>query len=723
MKKAHGFDKLILLIEQKWQPFKAKHFPLSQQQWLILAGFGVIVASSLAGLLFCAWETIPLRYARPWTVFHYGIYYLGAGRWDVVLASFNWLLLSSWLVSLPFLAYWPGKGLKQRKRLARLSAFILIGGFLLLWLLSLIANLLYPTRTLPLPWHFIKLWTHFSKLHVGQQVTLIATSLLPVAIAGIMAYRWVQDQQIKRLFGDAHWATHREIYSMGLFDEDNDLIIGLKGRRILKAKLSSHALVFAPSRSGKGVAQVIPNAFSFKGSLLAIDMKQEIFAATSGYREKVLEQDVYLFAPGSSEHKTHCWNPLDAVSRDRVDCIADLQLVVNSLVVSESGKTDMWINEARSLALGLLLWLMESGRDFTLGTLTNFVKGEQLEEELESILQQSINADESVTIHPAAFTNLNNFIQKADKERSGVKSTLTACLNLWDDPFIQAATHHSDFDVRDMRRKKMTIYLGVPTHQLDRLAPLLNLFVQQFISLLTVNLPTQNEPYKVLALLDEFCALGRMDKLQTAFGFLAGYNVHLMTVIQNIGQFYSLYGGRDNCDIFLQNTDYKISYRQNTPTDQQFISQQLGNRALKNRTQGFNEKAFGRVPGRHIHEAYISRPLLTPDEVRLFPAKQGIALISGQPPVKYTKLVYHEHEDFKNYVLDPVEIPKLEVQPPVLKAKKPKIASGETEEERQLVVDAEKMKEQSTQEKSKRKEVVKNIVKKPKEQKAEMELD
>lgn len=174
----------------------------------------------------------------------------------------------------------------------------------------------------------------------------------------------------------------------------------------------------------------------------------------------------------------------------------------------------------------------------------------------------TVTEDKKINIHPVAYRNINNYIQKATKEQSGIKSTITSRLNLWDDPFINAATSRSDFDLKKMRQEKMTVYLGIPPNQLNRLAPLMNLFIQLFLTVMTESLPKLDEPHKVLVILDEFCALGRMETVKTGFGYLAGYNLHLIAAIQNIGQFYALYG-RDDSEVFFQNTDYKIAYRQN----------------------------------------------------------------------------------------------------------------------------------------------------------------
>jgi type IV secretion system protein VirD4 len=531
-----------------------------------------------------------------------------------------------------------------------------IGLYIFGWIWSLLFDAFYPEHNLITPWYALGLLLHHDQNTLKVNSLLWISLFIPCAIIGLVLNSIHRQQQIKKAFGDAHWASMREIKKMGLFDCKDGLIIGEKYGRLLRAPLVSHALVFAPSRSGKGVSQVIPNALTFKDSMLIVDIKDEIFQVTSGYRAKHGQQ-VFRFAPADPESKTHCWNPLDLIDKNSPELIADIDLVVEILISYSADKDSMWVSEARTLVKGILLWLMNSGRPFTIGEMTKFIKGTpDFIGELKFIRDMSVDENGEITIHPIAYTNINNFVEKAEKEQSGVKSTITARLNLWDDPLIQEATSKCDFDIRYMRRKGMTIYLGIQIKHLDRLAPLMNMFIQLFINAMTKNLPAEDEPYKVLVILDEFCALGRMDKLKSGFGFLAGYNVHLMAIIQNVGQFYDIYGGRDKVDVFFQNTDYKIIYRQNTKTDQEFVSQQLGNRAMKSFSNNFK---YNGVSQNHTSstESFLSRPLLTPDEVRTFPYEKGIAIFNGHTPVKYKKVAYYQDNRFKMRLMVPITIP------------------------------------------------------------------
>src|SRR3546814_6387032 len=73
-----------------------------------------------------------------------------------------------------------------------------------------------------------------------------------------------------------------------------------------------------------------------------------------------------------------------------------------------------------------------------------------------------------------------------------IKKTITNVLGLWLNPLVDAATAASDFDLRQLRQRPMSIYLGVSPDELDRIAPLYNLLFQQLIDLNVRELPDEN---------------------------------------------------------------------------------------------------------------------------------------------------------------------------------------------------------------------------------------
>src|SRR3546814_20073222 len=69
----------------------------------------------------------------------------------------------------------------------------------------------------------------------------------------------------------------------------------------------------------------------------------------------------------------------------------------------------------------------------------------------------------------ACVSAIQDFTSASDNTFSGIKQTITARLNLWLNPMVDTATSESDFDLREVRRRCMSIYLGVsPDNKMGR---------------------------------------------------------------------------------------------------------------------------------------------------------------------------------------------------------------------------------------------------------------
>ena len=92
---------------------------------------------------------------------------------------------------------------------------------------------------------------------------------------------------------------------------------------------------------------------------------------------------------------------------------------------------------------------------------------------------------------------LYDVIDLAPVTASSVRKTFTSRLDLWANPLLDAATSGDDFDLRDLRKKPMSIYVCVNPDDLHRLRPVLSLFFQQTIGLQTTELPEHNPKLEV----------------------------------------------------------------------------------------------------------------------------------------------------------------------------------------------------------------------------------
>ena len=324
------------------------------------------------------------------------------------------------------------------------------------------------------------------------------------------------------LHGDARWATDSDIKSAGLRSKMG-MILGKHNDYYLVADGYQHALLFAPTGSGKGVGFVIPNMLFWDHSAIVHDIKLEIYNATSGYRASKLKQKCFVWSPADVNGKTHCYNPLDWISDKPGQMVDDVQKIGN-LIMEEK---EFWNNEARSLFVGVTLYLCSAKDKIqSFGEVVRTMRTDDVVYNLAVVLDTMGNE-----IHPVAYMNIAAFLQKADKERSGVISTMNSSLELWANPLIDTATASSDFDIQQFKKDKTTVYIGLTPDNIQRLQPLMKVFYQQATEFLSRRLPTKDEPYGVMFLMDEFPTLGKMEQFMSGIAFFRGYNVRLFLVI------------------------------------------------------------------------------------------------------------------------------------------------------------------------------------------------
>ena len=364
----------------------------------------------------------------------------------------------------------------------------------------------------------------------------------------------------RSLHGDARFASAREIRKAGLTG-NRGIIVGKKGSGYLMFDGSQHVLLSAPTRSGKGVSVVIPNLLTWPESCVVLDIKRENWDITSGYRRKY-GQRCYLFNPGASDGRTHRYNPLRYISEDPGKRIDDIQKIANMIFPDVQGTDPIWTATPRSLFLGVVLFLLESpGKPVTLGqvlreTLTDGDGKDYFDKAAKD------RRDCGNGLSGACVRGLQSYTSIASENtRSGIMTSFRSRLELWMNPAIDAATSENDFDLRDLRKRKMSIFIGITPDNLERMAPLINLFFQQLVDLNTRELPSQNPDlkYTCLRLMDELTAMGKVNILSKGISFIAGYGLRMMPIIQSPAQLTDVYG-REAAETFRTNHALNIVF-------------------------------------------------------------------------------------------------------------------------------------------------------------------
>jgi type IV secretion system protein VirD4 len=483
---------------------------------------------------------------------------------------------------------------------------------------------------------------------------------------------WTPFKKSEKIFGEARWANSEDVQKANLRSKKG-ILLGVDGGGYYVSDNGKHALLFAPTGSGKGVGFVIPNCLFWEDSLLVHDMKLENFEFTSGWRASQ-GQAVYLWNPTDQDGKSHAYNPMDWVSKKPGAMVDDLQKMANLLLAKA---TDFWESEARSLFMGIALYLCASPDKIkSFGEIVRTIKSDDVAYNLAVILDTA-----GKLIHPVGYMNLAAFLQKPDKERGGVLSTLSSALELWTNPFVDAATATSDFNLQELRKKKITVYVGVSPGDIQRLEKLLQIFYQQATNFLTRKIPNKKEePYSVLFLMDEFPTLGKMESFKSGIAFFRGYNVRLFLVTQDTQQLKGIYE-ESGMNSFLSNSYYRITYAANNMETANLISQLCGNKTVESISESKPKFLDFSPAGKSQNVSQTSRALLLPQEVMTLPYDTQIVLIESFPPIKCKKIMYYEDSFFRKRLLPQIAVPTQEPYNPDALAEPSDEDSGSDEEE------------------------------------------
>ncbi len=487
--------------------------------------------------------------------------------------------------------------------------------------------------------------------HIFVQSACIAASggFISIAVAIGMSVWRAREAKNVETYGSARWATPAEVKGAGLLGPDG-VVLGKLGRDYLRHDGPEHVLCFAPTRSGKGVGLVVPSLLSWPGSAIVHDIKGENWELTSGFRAR--HGWVLLFDPTNAA--STAYNPLLEVRRGEWE-VRDVQNVADVLVDPEGSldRRNHWEKTSHSLLVGAILHVLYAEEDKTLAGVAGFLSDPR--RPIETTLKAMMTTPHLGPggPHPVVASTARELLNKSDNERSGVLSTAMSFLGLYRDPVVAQVTRRCDWRITDLidGDRPATLYLVVPPSDISRTKPLIRLVLNQIGRRLTEDLHAKNRRHRVLLMLDEFPALGRLDFFESALAFMAGYGLKAFLIAQSLNQIEKAYGANNS---ILDNCHVRVSFATNDERTAKRVSDALGTatemRAMKNYAGHRLSPWLGHLM---VSRSETARPLLTPGEVMQLPPADEIIMIAGVPPIRAKKARYFDDKRFTERVLPP----------------------------------------------------------------------
>ena len=534
------------------------------------------------------------------------------------------------------------------------------------------------------PWAVFSWLGNFPDLAADKAIndTIFYAQCLFVVPQGLIMFAYVAATKKlkgnKDLHGSARWARKEEIESMSLLAGQGVYVGGWvekKGSKELHHYLRhngpEHILVFAPTRSGKGVGLILPTLLAWPGSSIVLDIKGENWALTSGWR-KSQGHTVLRFDPSDASGNSAAFNPLEELPIDTLQAIPAVQNMASMLVDPEGkGLNDHWTKAAFALLSGVLLHccIMVKHREKRGANLYDLacmladesreiseLWAEMVETDHEAILKEfSPSCLGGKEAHIFIASAAKEMQQKAENEGSGVISSVLTNLSLYRDPVVTLNTAKCDFRLKDLMNSDnpVDLFLVISPADIDRLRPLMRLMMDMVIRHVCAKMEfadgssVAGYKHRLLLLLDEFTSLGKLPVMEKAIAYIAGYGGKMYIIVQDINQLNAVYG-KENA--LMANCHVRIAYAPNTIDTAKVLSEMTGKTTILEEKRSVSKSKGGRSTSTNLTET--ARPLLTPDECMRLPGPEKnvegkvtapgdmLVFVAGQSPIYGRQILY-----------------------------------------------------------------------------------
>ncbi len=364
-----------------------------------------------------------------------------------------------------------------------------------------------------------------------------------------------------------------------------------------------------------------------------------------------------LFDPTNT--KSAAYNPLLEVRRGEWE-VRDVQNIADILVDPEGSleKRNHWEKTSHALLVGAILHVLYAEADKTLAGVAGFLSDPKrpIESTLAAMMKTAHLGEAGP--HPVIASAARELLNKSDNERSGVLSTAMSFLGLYRDPVVAEVTRRCDWRIVDIVGGKhpTTLYLVVPPSDINRTKPLIRLILNQIGRRLTEDLNAKSNRHRLLLMLDEFPALGRLDFFESALAFMAGYGLKAFLIAQSLNQIEKAYGPNNS---ILDNCHVRVSFATNDERTAKRVSDAPGTatemRAMKNYAGHRLSPWLGHMM---VSRSETARQLMTPGEIMQLPPSDEIVMVAGTPPIRAKKARYYEDRRFQERIVSPPNLVK-----------------------------------------------------------------
>jgi type IV secretion system protein VirD4 len=476
--------------------------------------------------------------------------------------------------------------------------------------------------------------------------------------------------QIQTL-GDAHFAGPEEVAAAAL--------LGNKGIRlgyykapedrsegwgqVIRYDGDAHLITVAPTRSGKGRDVLIPALLEYSGSCIVIDPKGQLAAVTKAQRER-MGQRVIVLNPFNllpdELGPTAQYNPMVSLDPQADSFGADCDTLADAIVTNDNRGENHWSDSARQLVSGIMMHLAahEPTDDKHLPMMRKIVTGPT--SGLRWFVKTAMKADAEgfIAAKLARFEDVN----EESRELLGIISTANTQTGFIGNKAIAESLRGSDFRFRDLKNTPTTVYLVLPAKYIESCGKWFRLVIASALADLWSE---TRGVVPVLAILDEFAQLGRLQAIENAMGLAAGFGLQLWPVLQDLTQLKEHY--HDRWETFLGAAAVRQFFAPREQFTADYISKMCGVKTVVTQGQSVQHAAELLEKDRTgASWGQQSQPLLHPHNVSSLGPQECLILGPQNTVIDAFRKPYRTELEFESlYSADPYHKTDTAAQNPV----------------------------------------------------------
>lgn len=347
-----------------------------------------------------------------------------------------------------------------------------------------------------------------------------------------------------------------------------------------------HAVLVAPTRSGKGTDVLVPALLEWEGSAVVIDIKGQLCSLTAPERARMGQRVIILnpfkiwpeyIGPDAKQFakiRDRCvfdarFNPMATLEPESESFGSDCDSLADAIVWQEAG-TDAshFTDSARQLVSGVVMQIAATMRPDK-KTLNQMREAICDNDKLFMLADAALQGNDDFT-----RDKLSRFVEKNAKDNREIASVVSTAVTqsgFIGSRAIASNLSASDFRFRDLRRQPTTVYIILPTRHLSNSGKWFRLLIASALNDLLVE---EEKGTPCLCVLDEFAQLGNLKLIEDAMGLAAGYGVQMLCVLQDLNQLKKNY--KENYETFIANAGVSMWFAPRDVTTSDYISNLCG---------------------------------------------------------------------------------------------------------------------------------------------------